>query len=103
VIDKKEISEYIHVAPWQGIDSVNDRLVVKSCLRLLVDTGIHTTLNMLKNNTDRRVEDVNTLIRVITNHTGQIVNMSLVLEAENEVAFLTYDLTKVDNMLPQED
>jgi hypothetical protein len=58
---------------------------------------------MLKNNTDRRVEDVNTLIRVITNHTGQIVNMSLVLEAENEVAFLTYDLTKVDNMLPQED
>ena len=103
VIYKKEISEYIHVAPWQGIDSVNDRLVVKSRLRLLVDTGIHATLDMLKNNTDRRVEGVNTLIRVITNHAGQIVNMSLVLEAENEVAFLTYDLTKADNTLPQED
>jgi hypothetical protein len=102
-IYKKEISEYIHVAPWSGIGNVNDRLVVKSCLRLLVDIGVQTTLNMLKNNTDRRVEDVNTLIRVITNHAGQIVNMSLVLEAENEVAFLTYDLTKVDNMLPQED
>ncbi len=40
---------------------------------------------------------------VDSSHAGQIVNMSLVLEAENEVAFLTYDLTKVDNMLPQED
>lgn len=102
-IYKKEISEYIHVAPWSGIGNVNDRLAVKNCLRLLVDIGVQTTLNMLKNNTDRRVEGVNTLIRVITNHAGQIVNMSLVLEAENEVAFLTYDLTKVDNMLPQED